>query len=134
MTRAATPQRKVSLLFGTLRRQIRSLISGPKDRSLGRRTARPSIGTQIVCKDLRMVVQAGMSDELWAWLMEKGWREVAYFPDRRQYRDFPPSWVTRLVDAIPEERAAVLAAATENAVRRPRLRNAAVPAGNGRRR
>lgn len=81
-----------------------------------------------------MVVQAGMSDDLWVWLMEKGWREVAYFPDRRQYRDLPASWVTRLVDAVAEDRAAVLAAATENAVRRPRLRNAPATAAKGRRR
>jgi hypothetical protein len=110
------------------------LIQGPKERNLGRRTARPAIGTQIICKDLRMYVQAGMSDDLWAWLMDNGWREIAYFPDRRQYRDLPSSWVTRLVDVLPGERAAVLAAATEHAVRRPRLRNAAAPAAKGKRR
>ena len=71
-----------------------------------------------------MIVQAGMSDELWQWLMEQGWREPAYFPDRRQYRDIPASWVTTLVDAIAEDRAAVLVAASANAVLRPRLRNA----------
>jgi len=117
-----------------LRSRIRGLIKGPKERGLGRRTARPPIGAQVVCKDLRMIVQAGMSDDLWAWLMERGWREVAYFPDRRQYRDFPASWVTRLVDAHAEDREAVIAAATENAVRRPRLRNVAAPAAKGKRR
>jgi len=81
-----------------------------------------------------MIVQAGMSDDLWVWLMEKGWREVAHFPDRRQYRDFPASWVTRLVDAIPEDREAVIAAATENAVRRPNLRSTAAQAAKGKRR
>ena len=114
-------------MFSTLRSRIRGLIRGPKERGVGRRTARPPIGSPVVCKDLRMVVQAGMSDELWSWLMEKGWREPAYFPDRRQYRDLPPSWVTTLVDAIAEDREAVLAAAIEKAVVRPRLRN--VPAG-----
>ena len=70
-----------------------------------------------------MTVQAGMSDELWQWLMEKGWREPNFHPDRRRYRDIPASWVTRLVDAVASDREAVLAAAAAKAVHRPTLRN-----------
>jgi hypothetical protein len=40
-----------------------------------------------------------MSDELWQWLMDHGWRVPAYHPDRRAYRDVPSSFVTRLIDA-----------------------------------
>ena len=71
-----------------------------------------------------MTVQAGMSDELWQWLMEKGWREPNYYPDRRRYRDIPTSWVTTLIDAVAQDREAVLAAAAAKAVHRPTLRNA----------
>jgi hypothetical protein len=71
-----------------------------------------------------MTVQAGMSDELWHWLMEKGWREPNYYPDRRQYRDIPSSWVTTLIDATAEDREAVLVSAAARAVTRPTLRNA----------
>jgi hypothetical protein len=98
-----------------------------------RRTKRPPLGAAIVCKDLRMTVQAGMSEELWIWLMDKGWREPNYSPDRRQYRDIPPSWVTTLIDAIAEEREGVLAEASAQAVRRPTLRNAR-PARTGAKR
>lgn len=68
-----------------------------------------------------MTVQAGMSDDLWLWLMEKGWRDPNFFPDRRRYRDIPASWVTTLIDAAPEEREAILAAACAKAVHRPTL-------------
>jgi hypothetical protein len=71
-----------------------------------------------------MTVQSGLSDELWQWLMQKGWREPHYYPDRRQYRDIPSSWVTVLIDAAAQDRDAVLAAAAAKAVLRPTLRNA----------
>ncbi len=118
-------------MFATLRSRIRGLILGPKARQLGRRTKRPPLGAAIVCKDLRMMVQAGMSEELWAWLMEQGWREPGYQPDRRQYRDIPASIVTTLVDAHAEERAAVLAEAVAQAVRRPQLRKPRTAAAKG---
>jgi hypothetical protein len=111
-------------LFATLRSRIRGLIRGQRPRGLGRRGARPRLGAAIVRDDLRITVQAGMSDELWQWLMERAWREPNYYPDRRQYRDIPTSWVTKLIDAFAEDREAVLAAATAKAVHRPTLRNA----------
>jgi len=66
-----------------------------------------------------MVVQAGMDRELWGWLQDQGWREVAAHPDRRTYRDVPASWVTRLIDAPPEDRDAVLKSAIAEARRMP---------------
>ncbi len=75
-----------------------------------------------------MTIQAGMSDELWVWLLEQGWREPTYRPDRRRYREVPSTWVTRLIDSAPEARARVLDAAVAKASHRPALRDpAAVP-------
>jgi hypothetical protein len=66
-----------------------------------------------------MSVQAGMSESLWRWLTQQGWREVLYRPDRRRCRDVPHTLVTQLIDAAPEDRARVLAVATSHASIRP---------------
>jgi len=75
-------------LFNIRRRRKRGL-PGPK----------PRLGAKICLHDVRMTVQAGMSDELWKWLQELGFREITFSPDRRRYRDIAPSMVTRLYDA-----------------------------------
>jgi hypothetical protein len=104
-----------------LRNRVRSLLHIKKERGLPRRGRKPSIGDYIVCGNLRITVQAGFADELWAWLMEQGWRELTYRPERRNYRELPVSWVTRLIDATPEERPPLLGAATARASFRPSL-------------
>jgi len=108
----------------SLRNRVRDFIRTQKPRSLPRRSAKPAIGAHIVFGDVRMTIQAGMSDDLWRWLLEQGWREPGYRPDRRRYREVPSTWVTRLIDAPPEARARVLEGAIENAVHRPGLRGA----------
>jgi hypothetical protein len=65
-----------------------------------------------------MTVQAGMSHELWYWLLGEGWRELTYRPERRRYRDLPSAWVTWLIDAPAEARAQVLEEGTEKATHR----------------
>ncbi len=72
-----------------IRRQRQRLLPGPK----------PKLGARIFLHDVRMTVQAGLSDELWKWLQDLGFREATFSPDRRRYRDIPPSAVTRLYDA-----------------------------------
>ncbi|HYM46918.1 MAG TPA: hypothetical protein VES91_00465 [Burkholderiaceae bacterium] len=63
-----------------------------------------------------------MTDELWRWLLNQGWREVAVRPDRRRYKDIPTAYVTRLIDSVAnEECARVMAAAVANAQYRPRM-------------
>ena len=99
----------------------RGLLRVRKDRALPRRTAKPAIGATIVLRDLRITVQAGLSDELWVWLLDAGWRELTYRPDRRHYREIPSSWVTRLIDALPESRRLVMDAAVARASMRPTL-------------
>lgn len=113
----------------SLRNRVRDFMRPRRDRALPRRSAKPPIGAHIVCGDVRITVQAGMSDELWRWLLEQGWREPSYRPDRRRYREVPSTWVTRLIDAPPEARQRVLDAAVDNATRRPDLRNPATKRG-----
>ncbi|HEX4583921.1 MAG TPA: hypothetical protein VH183_03770 [Burkholderiaceae bacterium] len=50
-----------------------------------------------------MIVPAGMSDELWQWLQDQGWREVIYRPDHRTYRQVPGSCAAQLIDASEDE-------------------------------
>ncbi len=79
------------------------------------RGPKPSVGSRIVANEYRMTVQAGMSDELWLWLLNRDWREVTYRPDRRRYNDIAGTWVTRLYEAPATERGRVLLAAKEAA-------------------
>ena len=81
---------------------------------------KPHLGARICRGDLRMTVQAGMTDALWRWLVKTGWREITYRPDRRRYRDLPAAYVTRLIDSTTDECERVLAAAIANASYRPR--------------
>jgi hypothetical protein len=87
-----------------LKYKVRNLVGVRRARALPRRGRKPPIGVGIVCADVRMIVPAGMSDELWEWLMDQGWREVTYRPDRRIYRQIPASRAARLVDANKEMR------------------------------
>jgi len=105
-------------VIAALRSRVRDLLSLHKPRALPRRGPKPAIGACIVSNDVRMTIQAGMSDDLWRWLLQQGWRELTYRPDRRHYREVPSTWVTRLIDAAPELRTAVLAAAIAKAVHR----------------
>jgi hypothetical protein len=101
----------------------RRMLGLHRPRSLARRGRRPAIGAEVVHGDLRMTMQAGLEEELWQWLQDQGWRELSYCPDRRRYRDIPTSWVTRLIDATPEERNDLLASAMARASLRPKLRD-----------
>jgi hypothetical protein len=96
--------------IGSFRTRLRSLLGERIPRSVPRRSRKPRIGTYVVHVEegLRLVMQAGLSDEQWLWLMDRGWRVSPYHPDRRAYRDIPVSFVTRLIDADHEHREQVL--------------------------
>ena len=103
-----------------VRDRLRQVLGIRVPRSLPRRGPRPSLGARIFREDVRMTVQAGMTDALWRWLVREGWREITYRPDRRRYRDVPAAYVTRLIDSTSnEERQQVLAAAVASATLRP---------------
>ena len=105
-----------------VRDQVRTLLKIRCAREVPPLGAKPSFGAKLFCGDIRMTVRSGMSDALWRWLLDNGWREVVVRPDRRHYKDIPSAYVTRLIDSVAnEERARVLAAAVANAVYRPHM-------------
>ncbi len=97
----------------SLRDRLRSLLGDQRPRKLPRRGPKPRIGSYVVHvgEGVRMRMQAGMSDELWKWLMDHGWRVVPHHPDRRHYREVPASVLTRLIDSGPDMRFKLMAEA-----------------------
>lgn len=93
-----------------LRRQRTVPVPGPK----------PRLGARLVRDDVRITVQAGLTEATWNWLVEQGWREDAFRNNRRRYREVPPSLVAELFDASdPDERALLLRQAIAAAQLRP---------------
>ncbi len=105
-----------------LRDHLRSWLKIRRPRDMAPRGPKPRIGAIIYRGEVRITVQAGLSDELWQWLLDAEWRELMYRPDRRRYREVPPSMVTRLIDALPESRERILAIGISRAAYRPDLR------------
>jgi len=105
----------------SIRDRVRLLSGEWRPRQLARRGAKPAIGVSIVQAEsgVRLTVQAGLSDELWIWLLDRGWRVVTHRPDRRHYRDISWSRVTRLIDCDPAYRERVLTEAIWDAESRP---------------
>jgi hypothetical protein len=103
----------------SLHGRIRGLLHIHYERALPRRGPKPPIGAYAVCGELRMTIQAGLTDELWEWLMERGWRELRYAPDRRRYLVVPAHYVTDLIDAPEDLRSRVLGIAASHASPRP---------------
>ena len=107
-------------LVGPVRDRVRTLLKIRVERTAGEPGAKPTVGARLTRDDVRMTVQAGMTDSLWRWLVSRGWREVTFRPDRRRYRDIQSAYVTRLIDSSSDERERVLNAAVANATFRPR--------------
>lgn len=130
VTVAYLPENPLALV-AQVRDQFRTLMRIRRDRTLPPAGHRPGVGARIACGDLRMSVQAGMSESLWRWLTRLGWREVMFRPDRRRYRDIPHGFVTQLVDAATEERERILAVAiTHASYRVPPPRTSGLPGGS----
>jgi len=109
----------------SLRDRVRSLTGEQCPRRLPRRSAKPRIGARIVQVEsgVRLTVQAGLGDDLWMWLLDRGWRVVTYRPDRRRYRDIRWSLVTRLFDCDPASREGLMFEAIWDAESRPTVGN-----------
>jgi hypothetical protein len=106
-------------LVGPVRDCVRTLLKIRVSRGLPSVGIKPALGARLFREDVRMTVQAGLTDAMWRWLVKEGWREITFRPDRRRYRDIPAAYVTRLIDSTVEERDRVLAAAIANATVRP---------------
>ena len=62
----------------------------------------------MVDRGLRLTVPAGLSDAVWIWLLDAGWRVEAHRPDRRSYQDVARSEVEQLVNSDPTLRRRLL--------------------------
>jgi hypothetical protein len=105
----------MSGLSFNVRDRLRGILGIRRERTLPPRRPKPRVGAGIFRDDVRMRVPAGMSDELWRWLQDEGWREITFRPDRRSYRDIPLSRVQQLADCPSSMRQAVLEAAIDEA-------------------
>ena len=99
----------------SVRDRLRGILGIRRERSLPPRRPKPAVGARIVRDDVRMLVPAGMSEELWRWLQDEGWREITFRPDRRTYRDLPSSRVHQLSDCPSGRRPDVMQAAIDEA-------------------
>lgn len=99
-----------------LTRPISGFLSGRTQEVRTRHTRKPPIGATICCANLRMTVQAGLSRELWVWLVAQGWREILPHENRYRFRALPSNIVTELFDAQPDCWERLLAAAIKQAV------------------
>ena len=98
---------------------FRTLFNIRKERRRPPRGPKPRLGAKVYLHDVRMVVQSGLSDELWDWLQELGFREITYSPDRRRYRDLARSLVAQMYDAPREEWRPLLKQAIRESSMRP---------------
>jgi hypothetical protein len=71
-----------------------------------------------------MTVQAGLSDELWRWLVSLGWRELNPGESRLKLKPLPTGLVTRMFDSEPADRERVLLGAIRQVTRQPVMRPA----------
>ena len=106
---------------------FRTLFNIRQERAQPPPGPKPRMGAKIYLHDVRMVVQSGMTDELWDWLTELGFREITFSPDRRHYRDLPRSLIARMYDAPREEWRALLKVAIQEATRRPSVKTLSRP-------
>ena len=59
-----------------VRDQVRTLLKIRSEREIPSEGSKPPFGAKLVCGDIRMTVRSGMTDQLWSWLLDQGWREV----------------------------------------------------------
>jgi hypothetical protein len=99
---------------------IRTMLGVRRKRTVPPPGQKPRLGARIVKDDVRIVVQAGLTDATWQWLVLHGWREDSYRNNRRRYREVPPSLVAQLFDAAdPDECAQLVRQAIAEARFRP---------------
>jgi hypothetical protein len=99
---------------------MRSMLGVRRRRAIPLPGPKPRLGARIVKDDVRITVQAGLTDATWQWLVQHGWREDAFRNNRRRYREVPPSLVAELFDAgDPDECAQLVRQAIAEARFRP---------------
>ena len=103
-----------------------AILNMPLAELLGRRkpaparralAPKPRMGATLCCAGLRMTAQAGLTDEMWAWLAALGWRELRGGENRLHYRALSSPLVNRMYDVAPDDRQKILLLAIREATR-----------------
>jgi hypothetical protein len=120
----------MAILGYALRQHVRGWFGGRSTpRRMPDRGPKPRIGASIYRGEVRMTVQAGITDELWMWLQDFGWRQLSDQSIRSRLREVPASLVTRLIDCAPEDRLRLMTLAVSRATAKPTLSSAAMGPG-----
>ena len=78
---------------------LRTWLGIRKERSIAPASSRPPAGSHIVCGRLRIYLRHPLTEEQWAWLLNKGWRVVNMRTERRRYTLVPDKVALRLIKA-----------------------------------
>jgi hypothetical protein len=119
---AAPPEHERQIVDMRAFDALRNVLMVRVPREPGPRGLMPRIGARICRHDIRIVVQAGLHQELWDWLQDNGFRTITVSPDRRRYRDVPASMVRKLFDAPKQDWSVVLVESVREARKRPLLK------------
>ena len=87
-----------------LRDKLRSIFRVRTRRRLAAVGPRPSVGDHIAKEGVRVRVSDEMDEELWQWLILKGWRKIFLSADRRRYLVADDALFDELILAGNEER------------------------------
>lgn len=87
-----------------LRDKLRSFFRVRTRRRLAAVGPCPSVGDHIAKEGVRVRVTDEMDDELWQWLILKGWRKIFLSTDRRRYLVADDALFDELIMANNEER------------------------------
>jgi hypothetical protein len=110
-------RKEQSALINHLRSLARTLFRIRRPRAVPPARAKPGVGARITQGEYRMIVQAGMTDEMWEWLASLGWRELRSGEQRLHYKALSTALVNRLYDVAPDDRQKVLLVAIREATR-----------------
>lgn len=102
---------------------MRTMLGVRRQRAVPSPGPKPRLGARIVKDDVRITVQAGLTDATWLWLVARGWREETFRNNRRRYREVPPSLAAGIFDAAdPDECEQLVRQAVAEAKLRPTVK------------
>ncbi|WP_344765836.1 hypothetical protein [Actimicrobium antarcticum] len=77
---------------------MRTVLGIRKARRVPPVSAKPQIGSSLVCNDFRVRLKYPLGDEQWEWLSIMGWRHVNMRSNRRRYQSLSDAVFRKLLD------------------------------------
>lgn len=94
-------------LWSRLIDRVRTITGVRKARRVPAVSQKPPAGTSIVLDNLRMRLKYAIDDDLWQWLVSKGWRTMQLRNNRRRYVVVAEKTLMKLMKADLEGRNAL---------------------------